>query len=73
MKNLKTILAALLVMVLVASCKKHETKPLVAQGQVTFEVIETDSLTKNTLKLIKYGYDNDCFHPCYQRYKVDIH
>ena len=48
----------LLLVVLVASCKKTNLKPYTAMGKVTFEVTETDSVNKNVGKLIRYGYDN---------------
>ncbi len=62
MKNLKTIFATLLLVVLFASCKKNENQnPQVTYGQVTYEVLEMDSTDMNYSKHIKYGYDNHIF------------
>jgi hypothetical protein len=58
MKNSKLKLAMLLLVVLVASCKKTNRKPYIAMGKVTFEVTESDSVNKNVAKFIRYGYDN---------------
>lgn len=57
MKNLKSILAAVLLTSLI-SCKKHELKPYEPTGEVTYSVKCSDSTSKLEPKHISYGYEN---------------
>lgn len=57
MKNLKSILAAILLISLI-SCKKNELKPYEPTGEVTYSVKCSDSLSKLEPKHISYGYEN---------------
>lgn len=58
MKTLKTILATLLLVSVLASCTKKELKPYVVTGDVTYQVKSQDSTSKLSEKHIRYGYDN---------------
>ncbi len=60
MKNSKSILAILLLVVLFTSCKKESLSPKISTGDVVYEVFSsfTDTSYYYEPKHIKFGYDN---------------